>query len=297
MRPATSSWLKVESFDHLIHNFQASYFAGAVLLPQERLVPDLADLPGASRPGTPALLGDLLAAHQATPEMFLYRMSQLLPGRFGLGRLFYLRFTRDLRNDRGDPLTKELNLTDELVPYGLGLSEHYCRRWLPLQQLARPEPRGAAAAPTPAHRHPAARFLESGSEFLMISMARPLSLSRPQALGHDHRPRAGRRAARRRIDFADDPAIPRPGVTRPASAVPCRRTSAPSGRAAGACSSSSAAAANGNRPCASCWRVDRPGRPGRERRTCGHEPRFRVRTTLQGGIRRPREAASARETR
>lgn len=210
VRPATSSWLKVESFDHLIHNFQASYFAGALRLPQDRLKADLGHFL-AQPVWHDKLLGDLLDKHQATPEMFLYRMSQLLPGEFGIGRLFYLRFTRDLRSGE-TRLTKELNLTDELVPYGLGLNEHYCRRWLPLQQLENPPAAAGAEADgtpvgTPRIGIQRARFIDSGHRFLMISVARPLALSgaKLSAMTIGFRLDADQR---HRIGFADDPAIP-----------------------------------------------------------------------------------------
>ena len=202
VRPETSSWVRVESFDHLVNNFRASYFAGALLLPRDRLRPDLEALLGRATWSAEAVR-ELLHRHQATPEMFLYRMSQLLPGLFGLGRLFYLRFTRDVATDQ-ITLTKELNLTGDLVPYGLGLREHYCRRWLPLQQLIQPAPAALRARREPVIGLQQVRFLESGNDYLLLSMARPLSLTdaRQSAMtlgfGLDS-------AQRSRLGFAGDP--------------------------------------------------------------------------------------------
>ena len=41
MRPMTSSWIEVNSFDEVFNNFQASYFAGAILIKKEPLVQSL----------------------------------------------------------------------------------------------------------------------------------------------------------------------------------------------------------------------------------------------------------------
>ncbi len=204
-RPITSSWLKVESFDHLINNFQASYFAGALMLPREDLIADLQSFL-AQPTWQDQLLLDLLTKHRATPEMFLYRMSQLLPGEFDLEKLFYLRFTND-QSDNEIRLTKELNLTDDLVPYGLGLREHYCRRWLPLQQLIATSQRTDSEGQVPRIGIQKIRFMGSGNEFLMISLARHMSLSGARqsamTIGFGLDP-----AQRRLIQFADDSAIP-----------------------------------------------------------------------------------------
>ena len=205
VRPETSTWVRAESFDHLIHNFQASYFAGALLLPRETLVPSL-EMFLKSEKWSEETLRYLLNAHRATPEMFLYRMSQLLPGHFGLDQLFYLRFTRDVASGEVH-LTKELNLTDELVPYGLGLREHYCRRWLPMQQLLQPAPAELKKNREPVIGGQRVRFLQSSREFLLVSMARPLSLTdaRQSAMTIGFALDGDKATA---LGFATDPAIP-----------------------------------------------------------------------------------------
>jgi len=65
-------------------------------------------------------------------------------------------------------------MTEVLVPYGLGISEHYCRRWLPLRLLK--EVRQSIVAITAGVQ--IIEFAESGTKFLLLSMARPLSLEK-----------------------------------------------------------------------------------------------------------------------
>ncbi len=208
-RAITSSWLEVESFEQVLNNFKASYFAGALLLDAERLGADLEEFLAAPTWRGDALL-ELIRRHGATPEMFFYRLTELVPERFGLREIFFLRFTRP--EDRPDPvLTKVFNLSRVPVPHGIGLDEHYCRRWPALELLAR-----LAAAPD---RHPErplvavqrSRFLDAEAEFFVLSVARPLVLT-PDSdsavslgflLDDDFR---------RRVAFWDDPAIPRRDV-------------------------------------------------------------------------------------
>lgn len=170
-RPLTSSWIEIESFDQLVNNFKASYFAGALLIAQQRFGDDLKKF-FARKTWSSTALTDLLARHQATPEMLFHRMSQLLPGKFNLPSLFYMRFTNS-RDRLSVNLTKELNMTDTLISYGLGISEHYCRRWLPLRLLKEVRQNHLSLSAGIQKIH----FVNSGSRFLLIGMARPLSLA------------------------------------------------------------------------------------------------------------------------
>lgn len=228
-RAVTSSWIRVESFDQVLNNFSASYFAGALLIDRDRLVADLGQLFAAPRFRGEAI-ADCMRRYDATPETFFHRLTELLPRFFGLDELFFLRFSEDAATGRVN-LTKSLNISRVPVPHGIGLHETYCRRWPALGLLARMAGeiyRAPAAEPAPARarrgRSPVAKppkpprpplvaaqrsqFLDAGAEFFVIAMARPLALSRGAgssvALGLllDDR-------FRQAVRFADDPAVPR----------------------------------------------------------------------------------------
>ncbi len=200
-RPLTSSWIKVQSFEQLINNFKASYFAGALLMRQDLLAEGIKRLFGRSEWDAAAFTA-LLGHHQATPEMLLYRFSQVLPGVFGLADLFYLRFTNS--EDRlAVKLTKELNMTKTMVPFGLGINEHYCRRWLPLRLLKTIRHNNLSIT-SGVQR---IQFVTSRAKFLILSMARPLSLSKEResaiAIGI-----LIDKKAQSLIKFLDNPSIP-----------------------------------------------------------------------------------------
>lgn len=175
-RPVTSSWIKIESFDQVLNNFKASYFSGALLINRELLQKDIEEFFHRNEWEGEAFL-QLMTKYEATPEMFLYRLSQLIPHFFGLKEIFYLRFSNKAGSEQFS-LTKELNMSRVRVPHGIGLNEHYCRRWLSVQllkelaQLQKQDHTGQTIIG--AQR---SRFLESDAEFFTITLARPLALS------------------------------------------------------------------------------------------------------------------------
>ena len=222
VRPATSTWIKVESFDQVVNNFKASYFAGALLLDRDLLRADLERF--FSRPkwdGAALLEG--MRRYDATPETFFYRLTQLIPRFFGLREIFFMRFSH-AAGTGGFELTKVFNLSRVPVPHGVGSGESYCRRWPALRLLAElarsGKRRGARPAVVAAQR---SRFLDEGAEFFVIAMARPLALSDRSnssvSLGFlmDD-------AFRERIRFWEDPAVPRVEVN--LTCERCRLTSA-----------------------------------------------------------------------
>lgn len=164
-RAVTSSWLEIESFAQLLNNFRASYFAGAVLMSREAMRAELQRL-FAERAWSGEAFLDCMRRFDATPEMFLYRLTELVPELFGLERLFFLRFQKPLGSD-SVTLTKVFNLSEVTVPYGVGLREHYCRRWPGVALLGEGAPAIAAQR---------SRFVDPEVEFFVVSLARPLAL-------------------------------------------------------------------------------------------------------------------------
>jgi transcriptional regulator with XRE-family HTH domain len=119
-----------DSFEQVLNDFQASYFAGAVLLPRVALTDDLRAFFKLPTWQAEALL-HLLDTYRVTPEALMYRISQLVSSQFGL-RAQFMKFTDrdgDLR------LVKALHLAGPRIPSGLPAMEHYCRRWLATRLL------------------------------------------------------------------------------------------------------------------------------------------------------------------
>jgi hypothetical protein len=200
----------VESFGQILNNFKASYFSGALLIDEGGLQRELMSFFGRDLWDGEALL-DCMQRFDATPEMFFHRLTQILPEHFGLEEIFFLRFHHMIGTDEFR-LTKALNLSHVPVPHGLGLDEHYCRRW-PAMRLLKEIDRRRVEWPSGRPRVYAqrSRFLNENASFFVIAMARPLALSEDTnscvSLGfllND--------AFRKRVRFWNDPGVPQMDV-------------------------------------------------------------------------------------
>jgi hypothetical protein len=127
-RPLTFSWIKFDGFDDVLNNFKASYFAGALILNEQRLVDDLGGLLKLEKWDPRAFL-DIMLNYTDSAETFFQRLTNLLPKHFGMGDMFFLRFSRKLPDQRIS-LTKEYHIGSGYQPRAHQEREHYCRRWV-----------------------------------------------------------------------------------------------------------------------------------------------------------------------
>ena len=201
-RPYVNASFPVSSFEEVLNNFKASYFAGALLMEEDTLVRDLTRFFNAKK-WEPTLLLDLLTKYAVSPEMFMQRITNLLPRHFGIQSLFFLRFDQ-ANSSAAYKLTKELHLSRLHNPHGNELHEHYCRRWISLRLIA--ELRQQPASNAPNYTLGAQRsHYPNGDEYLCLTLARAGSATEPAVsvtvglLCDDN--------LRQKIRFLDDPAI------------------------------------------------------------------------------------------
>ncbi|PEN13994.1 XRE family transcriptional regulator [Longibacter salinarum] len=179
-RARTSSWLKVESYEQVLNNFRASYFAGALLIDRDPLLDHLKSIFSTST-WDPDALRTCMARFDATPEMFYYRLTELVPRFFGLEDIFFMRFHHEAGSS-DFKLTKLLNMSQVPVPHGIGLREHYCRRWPAMRLLHRlsgEQHNGTTSmqpSVEPRIRAQRSYYLNDDAEFFVLSSARPLAL-------------------------------------------------------------------------------------------------------------------------
>jgi DNA-binding XRE family transcriptional regulator len=204
-RALTSAPERVDSFEQVLNDFKASYFAGAVLINREALLADATDL-FALEKWRPERFLALLDRYEVTPEIFMYRLTEVLPQYFGF-KMHFLRF--NLEGDRFR-LVKHLNMSQILIPSGIGVDEHYCQRWLAiriLQDLNRKRTKREKLE-EPLVDAQLSTFVDTNTRFLCIGMARHLALnpsaSSSVSLGFRYDERL-----ERAIRFANDPDITR----------------------------------------------------------------------------------------
>ncbi|GAB2568325.1 helix-turn-helix domain-containing protein [Spirosoma areae] len=170
-RPYTYSWVEAESFEQILNNYKASYFAGAILIRRDELVARLSDLFARPTWSNEAFL-QLIVDFDATPERFFYRLSNVLPSQFGIDQLFFYRFNH-VPGQTTFKLTKEMHLSRQQGPRGI-VDEHFCRRWIAwtiLQELQfLQQNKGFDSTLC---RAQLSEYADSGQQYLIISVAHP----------------------------------------------------------------------------------------------------------------------------
>ena len=127
-RPNTYSWLDFTSFEELLNNYYAAYFAGSLLIRKETLTQKLSDF-FQNEEWNPTHFENLIQ------EFTNSRLTNILPQELGIKDLFYLCFTKKKNSDKIQIL-KELHLNQQQAPHANATSEHYCRRWIAVKNLS-----------------------------------------------------------------------------------------------------------------------------------------------------------------
>ena len=167
----TTALVEAESFEQLLNNYFASYFASAILIKRSLLVKRLEDF-FALDTWQPGKLLEIIEYFNTTPESFCYRASNVFPKFFGINQLFFLRFNSYPGHNRFD-MTKELHLGRKHYPH-TKKDEHYCRRWVGLtilQELAeQPDSRGKVLC-----RAQVSEYVGTRERYLVISFAKNMA--------------------------------------------------------------------------------------------------------------------------
>jgi hypothetical protein len=171
-RPLISSVVEAESFEHVLNNFKASYFAEAILISKQELIRGM-EVFFKQPTWQPQVLLDLMYSFQATPEVFLHRLSHMMTSHFGINQLFFLRLDNAAGEDHYE-LTKEMHIASLHNPHGT-INEHYCRRWVSvtiLQKLALLQKTGQwdgkALCDTQVEE-----YMDTNKQYWVVTMAKP----------------------------------------------------------------------------------------------------------------------------
>ncbi|MFT5914328.1 MAG: transcriptional regulator with XRE-family HTH domain [Flammeovirgaceae bacterium] len=172
-RSYTYSWTNANSFEELLNNFKATYFAGALLIPQKELNADLKNMLNWSE-WQPEKLVEMMEKYNASPEMFMHRLTSLLP-RLGLNRLFYLRLNHNATDDKFR-LSKELHLAGLHPPHATVSNAHYCRRWISIHVVRDlVELQKAGVYDKPVCGAQISNYIDSQKQYFCISLARTMN--------------------------------------------------------------------------------------------------------------------------
>ncbi|MFV5701651.1 helix-turn-helix domain-containing protein [Flavobacterium sp. XS2P12] len=161
----TFSWIKFDNFDQVLNNFYASYFAGALLIPRQKLIDEL-NLFLLKTDPQPQEMIELMGKFNVSPESFYQRLTNILPKDFQLKNLFFLRLSHKIGAETYQ-IKKELHITNQQEPHANEMNEHYCRRWVSIKTIEN------AMRQNKSHFFDAqiSRYDNSNNEYLVFSSA------------------------------------------------------------------------------------------------------------------------------
>lgn len=133
VRPTTYSWLDFGSFEEILNNFYASYFAGALLISKEPAIEKTSEF-FQQNIWNPKSFESLINTFTHSPETFYYRLTNILSAEMGIKDLFYLCLVKKKGSDKIQIL-KELHLNHQQAPHANAMNEHYCQRWIAVKNL------------------------------------------------------------------------------------------------------------------------------------------------------------------
>lgn len=217
-RANTSSLVRVGSFEEVLNHFKANYFAAALLINRHTFIEDMKTF--LSRPKWDGeAITKLMDKYQASPEMLLQRLTNLLPQYFDLNKIFVLRFIHTPAENTY-VIDKELHLHQRHHPHSNGLYEHYCRRWLAislLEDLYGMQNEGKYTGTIVGAQ--ISKYYDTEDEYFCITFARPAYPSPDKNVSvtvgillDDH--------SRSKIRFLNDPSITRREVNKTCERCP-----------------------------------------------------------------------------
>lgn len=166
------------SFNPIWNEFRASYFSGALIMNSDEIVEDMKILFSKKR-FEEKDFKRIMVKYGASSEVFFNRLTQILPKFFGLNEIFFLKIESEKGHDNlgNYDITKELHFSKVHAPHGIGLNEHYCRRWITITLLKELEhKRRNDNYKKPLIGIQKSKMVNDGSEYFVVSIARPSRL-------------------------------------------------------------------------------------------------------------------------
>jgi len=204
-RPLTTSWLKVESFDHVLNNFRGSYFAQALHVNKTELIKDLEEL-FEHTTWNPDFIVKLLDKYNTSPEMLFQRVSNLLPKYFAFNELYFIRYSSKEPSKHLKEISKELHLSRNQVDLEYIISEQNYRRWVTKTLMRYLDKKWADSNSKTTLVDAFISRNEEQEDYLTISILRPM----PELNNNANSVTIGfviTEAVRKRVKFLNDPAL------------------------------------------------------------------------------------------
>ena len=196
-RALMTPWPRATSFDHVLNNSRASYFAGALLISSEVLVEQLTEFFVSKKWDGDQLL-KLLSNYNSSPEMFMIRLLNIIPKYFGLSGMFFMRYDHK-KAENETSLKKQLHLSRTQNLENVSLLREHCATWAQEELF----PTIGKEPKADCHRF----VTENGESFTVMALSRPMKRNPNAALsvmiGFEETS-----AFQRKVGFAQDTSLP-----------------------------------------------------------------------------------------
>ena len=172
-RPQTSSWIETQSFEHVLNNFRSYYMSSAFLLDERSFTKGLVDFTKKSV-FKPEEVVQLIKDTNVSAEVFMLRITNLVPKYFRYSNLFFARYNHSL-NDNTFTLSKALNGAGLAQSESNHLEDKACQRWVAMDALIQLE----KAQKSNDNKHTICsihkvKFESSSNRYLVISVTQPV---------------------------------------------------------------------------------------------------------------------------
>lgn len=166
-------------FEYILNEFKTSYFSGCLLIPKKLIVEDLKVLFQKKKfPANDFI--KLMKKYNTNTEVLLNRITQVLSGYFKIENLFFIRlksYQNPQSKERKLTINKELHFSKLHFAHGIGLPEHYCRRWVTVTILEELE-KISDLKNKPLIRGQRSIMANNGEKYFCVSIARESSLKK-----------------------------------------------------------------------------------------------------------------------
>lgn len=132
-RALMTPWPRATSFDHVLNNSQASYFAGALLIPASILSDRVAPVFSGTK-WNPSHLLKTMESFNTSPEMFVVRLTNVMASHLGLKGCFFLRYDHD-ELKKSVIRKKELYLNRNQEKRDVEMLNQHCGDWATHKQF------------------------------------------------------------------------------------------------------------------------------------------------------------------
>jgi XRE family transcriptional regulator, fatty acid utilization regulator len=131
-RPLTYNYVKIKSFEEILNNFKASYFAAAVLIDKNILIEKISHIFQKNEFDIHEFT-QILISFETTAETFIQRLLTVLLNDFGIRNIAFFKFESQ-KNGLNPRMVKDLHLNKRHYPQETS-TEAYCKRWIAIQSL------------------------------------------------------------------------------------------------------------------------------------------------------------------